>query len=113
MITKEQIEEYLRNCKRNIRQHPERNEHFIECDPVILISIIQELQQLRTYRDTMVNFNGPTIESADAILTHFGKDGELKGSGDWRLREIEKHARLIAENADLIASDPPIPGETT
>ena len=47
VVTSQLLDEYVRNCEKNIRQHPERNEHFIEAPTRVLIAIIEELRSMK------------------------------------------------------------------
>ena len=40
------MDEYARNCEKNIRQHPERKEHLIEADPGFILWAIKRIRAL-------------------------------------------------------------------
>lgn len=45
------LDEYARNCEKNIRQHPERKEHFVEADPGFILWAIKRIRTLEYQLD--------------------------------------------------------------
>lgn len=45
------IDEYVANCKKNISQHPDRTEHFIEVDPHFILWAARHIGRLEYMQD--------------------------------------------------------------
>lgn len=63
VVTSQLIDEYIRNCEKNIRQHPDRREHYIEAPTQVLLSILQE------YRSAKEHVRRIDRECLDTIFT--------------------------------------------
>ena len=58
------MDEYQRNCEKNIQQHPERSEHFIEADPRFILWAIKEFRALQY----MVELNAAKVSEQAKML---------------------------------------------
>ena len=58
------LEEYQRNCEKNIQQHSERSEHFIEADPRFILWAIKEIRALQY----MVELNAAKVTEQAKML---------------------------------------------
>lgn len=68
-----------------------------------LASVKVERDCLQQYRDKMEDAHGSKLYAIEKLLDHFTEDGELKGDGKWRIREIWQCCKDIEEGSERAA----------
>lgn len=65
---------------------------------------LPELKELTKYKECMEKALGEKLYAVEKLLDHFDEDGNLKGEGQWRIREIYQCCKDFDEGCELAAT---------
>lgn len=101
------IVEYERNCRKNIRQSPERLSHWIEADPQDILAMIAKIKEqdsrIAKLDDNLSVTIGALRRSSETVVAL--KDLLAKAARVWSYAAVSVNGGLWREIQDVLRDD--------